>query len=38
VETPEFVNDCVESGVNGSMNSVILDQSKSCGRSGELPE
>jgi len=28
----------VESQVNGSMNPVILDQSKSCGRSGKLPE
>ena len=28
----------MESGVNESMNSEILDQSKSCGESGELPE
>jgi len=37
-ETPKLVNDCVESGVNESMNSEILDQSKSCRGSGELPE
>jgi len=35
-ETPELVNDCVESGVNESMNSVILDKSKSCRGNGEL--
>ena len=30
--------DCVEPGINESINSVILDQSKSCRGSGELPE